>query len=76
MKVYILNETQNLMDYNEHEMFRSYDSAKNMFNAVKATLELQYPDAEVLTDDEIEDEYYIDSGDVSIRLYITEFDIN
>jgi len=47
-----------------------------MFNAVKATLELQYPDAEVLTDDEIDDEYYIDSGDVSIRLYITEFDIN
>jgi hypothetical protein len=75
MKIFILHETQNLLDYNDHEVFTSYDKAKYFFDLVKGRLELEYPDAEEYTDEETQDEYYINAGDTSIRIYITEHEV-
>jgi hypothetical protein len=72
MKIYILHETHSLCDYNDHEVFTTYEAAKKLFEQTKAEL-MQWEQIVYCNED---DEYYIQVDGDSIRLYITEHTIN
>ena len=70
MKFYILHEAHSLCDYNDQEVFKTYESAKKFFDTTKASIETREQVGEIYTDEE--DEYYAQVDGDSIRLYITE----
>lgn len=72
--IYILHEAHSLCDYNEHEIFMSYEQAKWFFGLTKNSISSLNDIKEVYTDDD--DEYYVQIDGDSIRLYITEHTID
>lgn len=70
MKVYILHKAYGLCDYNEHIAYASL---------IEASCELVQEKYKILDDEKIEqvytneeDEFYVQTDETSIRLYITE----
>jgi hypothetical protein len=72
MKIYILHETHSLCDYNDHEVFTTYEAAKKLLEETKAEL-MQWEQIVYRNED---DDCYIQVAGDSIRLYITEHTIN
>ena len=72
--IYILHEAHSLCDYNEHEIFKSYEKAKWFFDLTKSTISSRNDIEEVYTDED--EEYYVKIDGDSIRLYITEHTID
>jgi hypothetical protein len=70
MKFYILHEAHSLCDYNDQEVFKTYESAKKFFDATKASIETREQIEDVYREND--DDYYVQVDGESIRLYITE----
>jgi hypothetical protein len=71
--IYILHETHSLCDYNDHEVFTDYATAKKFFELAKADIEKRNDLEEVYCDEA--DEFYVQIDGDSIRLYITTHEI-
>ena len=74
MKIYILHETHSLCDYNDHEVFTTYEAAKKLLEETKVSVEAREQITEVYCNED--EEYYVQVDGDSIRIYITEHTIN
>jgi hypothetical protein len=74
MKIYILHETHSLCDYNDHEVFTTYEDAKKLLEETKVSVQAREQITEVYYNED--EEYYVQVDGDSIRIYITEHTIN
>ena len=72
--IYILHEAHSLCDYNDCEVFTDYETAKKFYELTKKDIQSRNDIEEVYTEDD--DEYYVQIDGDSIRLYITEHQID
>lgn len=73
MKVFIFHHTQDLQDYNEHDVFATLDEARIKFAEVINIIHRDENITEVYND--VEDEFYFATKDSQEKLYITEHEI-
>lgn len=73
MKVFIFHHTQDLQDYNEHEVFATLDEAQTAFNEARDFIKKEASIFEIYNDGE--DEFYFDTSNGQEKLYITEHEI-
>lgn len=72
--IYILHEAHSLCDYNDCEVFTDYETAKKFFWLTKADIQSRNDIEEVYTEED--SEYYVQIDGDSIRLHITEHQID
>ena len=72
--IYILHEAHSLCDYNDCEVFTDYETAKKFFGLTKADIQSRNDIEEVYTEED--SEYYAQIDGDSIRLHITEHQID
>ena len=73
MKVFVFHHTQDLQDYNEHEVFATLDDARKKFSEIINIIHRDENITEVYNDQE--DEFYFETKYGSQKLYITEHEI-
>lgn len=79
--IYILHETYDLCDYNDHEVVSNKETAEKLFGQLREKLlnesmDERYPYITEVYRDEENDFYIRNDSDECIRLYITEHTID